>query len=458
MIPNLALRGYAAQLQKPKIPMPHDPKQPVNFRDWSGVLAGTSRPWEQKSAFKFEIIRYLHWCKQQHSPASVASAQAYLAAAEGESDETGRPTREALRWFFRTAWAAEQPGAGPPLPRTSPVLRALAVEREIPPLAQKDLGTEPWEQRLIRRVRELNYLWRTEQTYRAWGWRFARSLRGRTPEAATADDVKAFLSHLAVEERVAVSTQRQALNAVVFLLREALGREVGDFSDFLRARPHHAVPVVLSRAECQRLFDALDGTFRLMAELAYGAGLRLNELLRLRIKDLDFDRRQLIVFAGKGAKDRPTVLPEKLVPRLQLHVQKTVRAVFDADRSAGHPGVWLPESLARKYPRAGEQWQWFWVFPSRNPLEDHRTGEMRRHHVLDATFQAAVKQAASRAGLSKRVSPHVLRHSFATHLLENGADIRTVQDLLGHSSVETTQIYTHVMQKPGLGVRSPLDQ
>ena len=196
-----------------------------------------------------------------------------------------------------------------------------------------------WEQRLVRRVRELNHLWRTEQMYRAWGWRFARSLGGRTPEVATADDVRAFLSHLAVEERVAVSTQRQALNAVAFLLREALGREVGTFGDSLQAHPRCTVSVVLSRAECQRLFGAVDSTFRLMAELAYGAGLRLNELLHLRVKDLDFDRRQLIVFAGKGAKDRSTVLPESLVPRLQLHVEKTVRGVFEEDRSAGRPGV-----------------------------------------------------------------------------------------------------------------------
>jgi integron integrase len=339
----------------------------------------------------------------------------------------------------------------------SPRRRAAAIAREIPPLAPHDLGTPPWEQRLIRRIRELHYLWRTEQTYRAWAWRFARSLPGRSPETASAEDVRAFLSRLAVEERVSVSTQRQALNAVVFLLREALGREVGDFGDFLRARPRRSVPVVLSRQECQRLFDVLDGTFRLMAELAYGAGLRLNELLHLRVKDLDFDRRQLSVYAGKGAKDRVTVLPEKLIPRLKLHVEKTVRDVFDGDRNAGRPGVWLPDALGRKYPRAGEQWQWFWVFPSRHPLHDPRTGELRRHHVLDATFQAAIKQAAQRAGLHKRVTPHVLRHSFATHLLESGTDIRTVQDLLGHSSVETTQIYTHVMQKPGLGVRSPLD-
>jgi hypothetical protein len=308
--------------------MIRDPRQAVSFRDWSDVLGVGPLPPGQKPAFRFEIVRYLRWCKQQHTAASVASAQAYLATTSEVEDDAGRSRREALRWFFRTAWSRERPRmAAQPRP-ASVVLRAVAVEREIPPLAGKDLGAAPWEQRLIRRVRELNYLWRTEQTYRAWGRRFARALGERTPEAATADDVRAFLSRLAVEERVSVSTQRQALNAVVFLLREALGREVGDFGDFLRAHPRRSVPVVLSRTECQRLFEALDGTWRLMAELAYGAGLRLNELLHLRIKDLDFDRRQLLVFAGKGAKDRPTVLPERLIPRLQLHVEKTVRGVF----------------------------------------------------------------------------------------------------------------------------------
>ena len=284
--------------------MPRDPRQPLDFRAWSRVLAEATVSAREKAAHAQAIIRYLGWCKRRHTPASVASAQVYLGELEPEPNPGASPVREGLRWFFRTAIAREGAGATAPAPEESARRRAAALAREIPPLAPRDLGTAPWEQRLIRRIRELHYLWRTEQTYRAWSRRFAESLGGRSPETATAEDVKAFLSRLAVQERVSVSTQRQALNAVVFLLREALAREVGDFGDFLHARQRRTVPVVLSRPECQRLFDALDGTFRLMAELAYGAGLRLNELLHLRIKDLDFDRRQLSVYAGKGDKDR----------------------------------------------------------------------------------------------------------------------------------------------------------
>lgn len=223
-----------------------------------------------------------------------------------------------------------------------------------------------------------------------------------------------------------------------------------------RAEPGRKVPTVLSHDECRRLFAQLNGTTRLMAELAYGAGLRLLELLRLRVHHVDFARQQLQIYDGKGAKHRLTVLPATIIPALTDHVER-LRRLHAADREAGLPGVWLPEGLARKYPRAGEQWEWQWLFPSRETARDPSTGIHRRHHVTDSAFQVAVKQAARAAQLDKRVTPHVLRHSFATHLLESGTDIRTVQDLLGHESVETTQIYTHVMRKPGLGVRSPLD-
>ncbi|HYP16993.1 MAG TPA: integron integrase, partial [Opitutus sp.] len=226
---------------------------------------------------------------------------------------------------------------------------------------------------------------------------------------------------------------------------------------FQRAQPRRRMPTVLSREECQRLFAQLDGTSRLMAELAYGAGLRLMELLRLRVHHLDLARNQLVIHGGKGDKDRRTVLPEALRPSLEGQIAR-LRELYALDRSAGLPGVWLPEGLARKYERAGETWEWQWLFPSRELSTDPVTGIVRRHHVIDTTFQRLAKRAAHRAGINKRVTPHVLRHSFATHLLESGADIRTVQELLGHESVETTQIYTHVMQKPGLGVRSPLDQ
>jgi integron integrase len=216
------------------------------------------------------------------------------------------------------------------------------------------------------------------------------------------------------------------------------------------------VPTVLSRKECQQLFEALEGTPRLMAELMYGSGLRLMELLRLRVKDLDLTRQQVIVRGGKGDKDRVTVLPEVLVERLRAHRDR-LRGLHEQDRASGLAGVWLPEALARKYPGAGVSWEWFWFFPSRQTSLDPHAGVERRHHLLEGAFQLAVRQAARKARLNKRVTPHTLRHSFATHLLEGGADIRSVQDLLGHADVATTQIYTHVMNRPGLGIRSPLD-
>jgi integron integrase len=266
-----------------------------------------------------------------------------------------------------------------------------------------------------------------------------------------------FLSYLATHQRVGVSTQRQALNALVFLMRGALGRSLGDFSDFQHARPGQRLPVVLTPEECGRLFQAMEGTPQLIAELLYGSGLRLMELLRLRIQDVDLERGQLRVRSGKGDKDRITMVPIKLMDHLRTHRER-LRGLFSEDRAQGLAGVWLPEALERKYQSAGTAWEWQWFFPSRQTAIDPRTGLRRRHHVLDATVQCALREAGRKAQLDKRVTPHVLRHCFASHLLENGTDIRTVQDLLGHADIRTTQIYLHVMRKPGIGVRSPLDE
>lgn len=298
-------------------------------------------------------------------------------------------------------------------------------------------------------------LWRTEQSYRSWGHRFAAFIAPKTPYAAGATEVGDFLTDLAVRTRASPSGQRQALNALVFLMQEALSRDLGEL-DFKRAYPRERVPIVLSPQECQRLFHQLEGTTRLMAELMYGSGLRLMELLRLRIQHIDLERLQLTVRGGKGDKDRMTVIPARLVEALTRQLER-LRKLHEQDRAAGLPAVWLPDGLEKKFKRAGERWEWQWLFPSREASLDPATGITRRHHTLDGAFQSAVRRAAAAAGINKRVTPHVFRHSFATHLLEGGADIRTVQDLLGHASVETTQIYTHVMKKPGLGVRSPFD-
>ena len=334
--------------------------------------------------------------------------------------------------------------------------RERVSDRSMPSAGAEGLDGPEWEQALVKAARVAGLMWRTEQTYRGWARRFVAFMHPRGPRLAEKADVKAFLEELAVKLRVGASTQKQALNALVFFLQEGLHIHLGDFSDFKRAAPGRRVPTVLTRDEVRRLCAALSGTSRLMAELAYGSGLRVMELLRLRVMDVDLDRMQVTVRAGKGGKDRPTVLPRSLVGPIKAHVER-LRGLWEKDRDAGVPGVWLPEGLERKYQGAGEQWVWQWMFPSRELSVDPQSGVRRRHHVLDGAFQKAIKRVGEEAGIDKRVTPHVLRHSFATHLLESGTDIRTVQDLLGHESVETTQIYTHVMQKPGLGVRSPLD-
>ena len=310
-------------------------------------------------------------------------------------------------------------------------------------------------------LRVKHYSLRTEEAYGQWVRRFLKFHRDAAgawihPRDLGPADVVAFLNHLANVESVAAGTQNQALNAISFLYTQVLGLELGDLGEFLLASKRRRVPVVLSKAEVARLLTALEGTYRLMGQVLYGTGLRLLELLRLRIQDIDFDRNQIVVRGGKGDKDRVTVLPEALRAGLQEHL-KRVRLLWEEDVREGFGEVYLPEALARKYPRAAREWRQQWVFPSRSRSRDPRSGKMRRHHVQETGLQRAVKVALRLGRITKRASCHTLRHSFATHLLENGYDIRTVQDLLGHKNVSTTQIYTHVMQKPGLGVRSPLD-
>jgi integron integrase len=315
--------------------------------------------------------------------------------------------------------------------------------------------------KLLDQVREVmrfrHYAIRTEETYIQWIRQFIFFHNKRHPKEMGAPEIRAFLTHLAVRRHVAASTQNQALNALVFLYKAVLRIEPGDFGEIERAKKPARLPVVLSREEICRLLDALPaGTTGLMGRLLYGTGMRLMECIRLRVKDVDFGQNRLIVRDGKGAKDRVALLPEKLKPELQQHLQR-VKVLHESDLKEGGGEVYLPFALARKYPSAGKEWGWQYVFPAQKASVDPRTGLVRRHHAGEQTVQRAVKQALRLANIPKPASCHTLRHSFATHLLEAGYDIRTVQELLGHESVETTQIYTHVMQKPGLGVRSPLD-
>jgi len=278
----------------------------------------------------------------------------------------------------------------------------------------------------------------------------------RHPKDMGEAEVRAFLTDLAVKRGVVAATQNQALNALLFLYREVLGCQMAWVDGFERAKRSQRVPMVLSQAEMRGLLRQLSGTQRLIGQVLYGGGLRLMECLRLRVKDVDFARNQITVHGGKGDKDRATTMPELIITELREHLE-VVRRTWQKDVAAGYGRVWLPGALRRKYPNAEREWGWQWVFPSAELSIDPETKAMRRHHVTDAAVQNAIKLAARQAGLVKPVTPHTLRHSFATHQLEAGYDIRTVQELLGHKDISTTQIYLHVMQKPGLGVKSPLD-
>ncbi len=305
-------------------------------------------------------------------------------------------------------------------------------------------------------IRRKHYSIRTEQSYIDWIRRFILFHGKRHPSEMHEPEVNAFLTHLARDGGVAASTQNQALSALLFLYKEVLKEEIGWLGDVERAKKPARLPAVLTRDEIRKMFRHLSGTPRLMAGLLYGSGLRLMECVRLRIKDVDFGYARIAVRDAKGGKDRVTMLPVNLATGLQRHLQK-IKAQHEQDLVEGFGSVHLPHALARKYPNAEKEWSWQYVFPSTRISTDPRSGKKQRHHMAEGLLQAAVKNAVRAAGISKPATCHTLRHSFATHLLERGYDIRTVQELLGHKDVSTTMIYTHVLNKPGIGVKSPLD-
>ncbi len=305
-------------------------------------------------------------------------------------------------------------------------------------------------------LRRRHYSSRTEATYIDWIVRFIRFHHVRHPSELGAPEIAAFLTHLAVDSHVAASTQNQARSAVLFLYREVLGIAIENLPDIATVTKPRRLPTVLSRTEVRALLTQLSSTYRLMTQLLYGTGLRLTECIRLRVKDVDFDQRQIIVRDGKGANDRVTMLPTSVIEPLQDHL-RVVHRLHTEDLERGYGEVYLPYALAHKYPNAGREWGWQYVFPANRLSKDPRTGTTRHHHVDESSLQRAVKAAVRAAGITKPASCHTLRHSFATHLLEDGYDIRTVQELLGHRDVKTTMIYTHVLNRGGRGARSPLD-
>jgi integron integrase len=314
--------------------------------------------------------------------------------------------------------------------------------------------------RLLDRVRQAmrlrHYSYRTEQQYVGWSRRFILYHGKRHPRDLGHAEVEGFLSHLAIERHVAAATQAQALAALLFLYKEVLNLHLPWLSNVVRATRPKRLPTVLSRAEVRRVLSQLDGQILLIVGLLYGSGLRVLEALRLRVKDIELDRRLLMVRDGKGAKDRVTVIPECLCSDLRRQLE-SVRERHELARSLGYAGVELPQALSQKYPSAHLELGWQFVFPASKPSRDPRSGSWRRHHVMLRSVQRRVQQAIRAAGIDKPASCHTFRHCFATHLLESGSDIRTVQELMGHASVKTTQIYTHVLNRGGIAARSPLD-
>lgn len=297
----------------------------------------------------------------------------------------------------------------------------------------------------------------TEKSYVGWVRRYVIFHGKQHPSRLDEEDVTRFLSHLALELKVSASTQNQALNALLFLYLKVLGQPMDNLEGIARAKRPVRIPVVLTRGEVSRLLAVLEGTPWIMGSLLYGAGLRLMECMRLRVKDIDLDRCEITIRDGKGQRDRVTMLPERIRGPIREHV-KRMQEQHSRDLKEGFGSVELPGAMHRKFPNASREWGWQWVFPATRTYRDPATGERRRHHLHASVLQRAVKAAARRACISKRATCHTLRHSFATHLLEGGQDIRTIQELLGHRDVTTTMIYTHVLNRGGLGVRSPLDQ
>lgn len=319
------------------------------------------------------------------------------------------------------------------------------------------MTSSPLMDEMRRILRVHHYSLRTEHNYLQWVKRFILFHGKKHPRELGEKEITAFLSYLAVEKHVAASTQNQALSAILFLYKKVLIIELDWLENVVRAKRPVRLPVVLPREKVLRLLKCLTGKNKLMAYLLYGTGMRLMEVLRLRVKDVDFDYGQIFIRSGKGNKDRVTVLPQRLIEPLTRQLEGA-RILFELDREEVIAGVSLPDALARKYPNAGCEWGWQWVFPSEKRSRDPRSGIIRRHHLYEKNLQRAIKKAARSLGFSAQVSTHTLRHSFATHMLEDGYDIRTVQELLGHKDVKTTQIYTHVMNKGAMGVKSPLDR
>jgi integron integrase len=447
----------------------------INSKSNSHVLSAKKDPWTDYYNFAIdsgvaekEAQCYVEWAKQFFifikMPLRNCTAKDIKGFLDHLADSVDarqvEQAREGLRLMFRDFLKVSWIKSSLPEKKGLPA-GAIYPDGHVHELPlQSETGEDHFFEQIIKKlrtgIRYLHYSIRTEQAYIQWVRRFMHFHKMKPAGNLSSADVKAYLEHLAVQRSVSASTQNQALNALVFLFEHVLKKELGVIGEFTRAKRPVRLPVVLTREEVDKLLKALPQTYSLMAGLLYGSGLRLMECVRLRVKDIDFAQKQIIVRDGKGQKDRITVLPKRFHEVLKKQLE-FVKSMHDEDLSKGHGEVYLWTSIERKFKSASKEWIWQYVFPSGNLSVDPRSGKVRRHHVNENALQKELKKSVYELGIHKKVSCHTLRHSFATHLLESGYDIRTVQELLGHADVSTTMIYTHVLNTPGLAVRSPVD-
>jgi len=410
-------------------------------------------------AFPRQIPHLLRWVNRFHQtspdPALSLSDRLRVFATALKGDTRLAPWQRdqavtAVELWFQ--FQAEPPEGGTLQTVTAKPASAAATSRA-------NGEVDPWSaifERMRQALRIRHYSPNTEKTYLDWSRRFVTYVHGRPSETVGEADVRRYLSHLAIQRQVSASTQNQAFNALLFLFREGLQRPLEGLADSVRARRGRRLPVVFSRDEVKAVLGCMSGTTKLMAQLIYGAGLRINECIHLRVKDLDFDQMRVLVRCGKGDKDRSTLMPASLVEPLRTHLAR-VKQLHAQDLNAGAGETRVPDALVRKYPNVGREWAWQYVFPSSVMSADQEDGTIRRFHCSASSLQKAVRAAIRKAGIGKHASVHCLRHSFATHLLESGTNIREIQELLGHNSLETTMVYTHVLREQAPTARSPLD-
>ena len=425
-------------------------KDPGVLRDFEAFLSQIGTVPENKTKFYMHWVRrFLKFCNYQLEIIDTERVSQYLDSLDADENIADWQVKQAAD---AVVLYVEQY-------LKKPLKLGIPLTNDIRPDSADQKNPHSWKQTLedVRnQIRLRHYSFSTEKTYLGWIARFKTYVQDRDPQLLGADDVKKYLTHLALHDRVSASTQNQAFNALLFLYRNILHVEMNDLTAVVRAKRKVNLPTVLSRNEVKKLLSFLTGPYLLMAQLMYGCGLRLMECLRLRIKDADFENDLLMIRSGKGEKDRALMIPDKIKKELAKHVA-SLKEVHDQDLTIGYGEVSLPDALEKKYPGAAREWGWQWMFPAEKLSVDPRTGKVRRWHIHPTAIQRAVKEAVGEAKLPKMASCHTLRHSFATHLLEAGHNIRTIQELLGHKHVNTTMIYTHVVRKEQPGVKSPLD-